>query len=372
MFTDIHEKISFSDAINKAQSKTKSDTIDSLEKVSRKMKLNFEDYLSLVSPSADDFLEDMAYYSKKITEDRFGKTIQFFMPLYLSNECRSSCMYCGFSYENKIPRVTLSLEEIEREAKLIYNKGIRHVLILTGEDYSKTPVSFLFESILILKKYFSSISLEVYPLKIEEYSKLISVGADGLTLYQETYDKEVYAKVHKRGVKKDMGYRLSGPDRGGIAGFRRIGIGALLGLSDPLGEMFFLGLHAEYLIKTYWRSLVQVSFPRMRPTKSEFQINRIVSDREFLRFIFAIRLFQNDSPIALSTRERAELRDKLFGLGITTISAGSKTEPGGYSGSDALEQFSIEDKREMEEVVEKIRLLGIDPVLKDFDRAILG
>ncbi len=372
MFPDIHEKFSFSFAVNEIKSKSLADVRRALEKTASRVNLDFEDYLALASPSADGFLEEMAVYSKKITEDRFGKTMQFFMPLYLSNECRSSCLYCGFSFENKIPRITLTFEEIEKEAKLIYEKGIRHILILTGEDYSKTPVSFLSDCIQILRKYFSSISIEVYPLETEDYSRLISSGADGLTLYQETYDRDVYSKVHIRGVKKNMNYRLSGPDRGGVAGFRRIGIGALLGLSDPLGEMFFLGLHAEYLTKNYWRSLIQISLPRMKPTKSEFQINRIVSDREFLRFIFAIRLFLKDSPIALSTREKAEFRDKLFGLGVTTISAGSKTEPGGYSGIDSLEQFSVEDKREFEEVIQKIQAMGIDPILKDFDRAILN
>ncbi|MBK8393898.1 MAG: 2-iminoacetate synthase ThiH [Leptospiraceae bacterium] len=361
----------FSKSIDIVNAKSKKDVEITLTRLIHSEKLDFSDFISLISPSADFYLEEMASFSKEITEERFGKTILMYMPMYLSNECRSSCLYCGFSFENKIRRKTLSFEEIRLEAEIISQKGIRHILILTGEDYSKTPISYLISSVKILKEYFHSVSIEVYPMDTEDYAQLIDAGVDGLALYQETYDSETYKKYHLRGVKKDMNYRLNGPDRGGIAGFRKIGIGALLGLSNPIGEMYFLGLHATYLLKEYWRTSLQVSLPRMRPTVSDFHQVIPVSDREFLRFIFAIRLYFKDAGIVLSTRENEKLRNNLLGLGITSMSAESKTEPGGYSGSGALEQFETEDKRNVQDVMRYIREKGYDPVLKDFDSSIV-
>lgn len=371
VFLETFTQFEFSKSIELVKSKSKQDVEIALSKIIRSEKLEFNDYISLISPQADYYLEEMATISKEITEERFGKTILMYMPMYLSNECRSSCLYCGFSFENKIKRKTLSFDEIRQEAKIISGKGIQHLLILTGEDYSKTPLSYLVESVKILKEYFSSISIEIYPMDTEDYLQLIDAGVDGLALYQETYDSKTYQKYHLRGIKKNMNYRLNGPDRGGIAGFRKIGIGALLGLSDPLGEMFFLGLHTSHLLKEYWKTSIQISLPRMRPAEGDFHEVISVSDREFLRFIFAIRLFFKDVGIVLSTRENKKLRNNLIGLGITTMSAESKTEPGGYSGSGALEQFETEDKRSLKEVMSSIKQKGYDPVLKDFDSALM-
>ena len=334
--------------------------------------LDFEDYLSLVSPEAQYFLEEMATLAAQFTKERFGNTIQIYVPLYLSNECRSSCLYCGFSFENKIPRTTLNQVQLRKEAEILSSKGYQHILILTGEDYSKTPITYIRDSILILREYFSSLSIEIYPLDIPDYKIFIESGADGLALYQETYDKEIYKKYHIRGVKKNMEYRLNGPDRGGIAGFRKLGIGALLGLSNPLGEMYFLGLHASHLFKNYWRSQIQISLPRMRPAEGDFSGVIPVPDRDFVRYLLALRLHFPDLGLVLSTRESPSLRDNLIGLGITQMSAGSKTEPGGYQGVDALEQFQTEDKRSLHELMDVVRKKGYDPVLKDFDRAILA
>ncbi len=370
MFLDTFSKFDFHKSIAEVKSKSKQDAEITLSRAVNGERLEFTDYLSLISPSADLFLEEMALLSKEITEERFGKTIQLYMPMYLSNECRSSCLYCGFSFENKIARKTLNSNEIRKEAEILSAKGIEHLLILTGEDYSKTPLSYLIDSVKILKEYFSSVSIEIYPMDTSDYLQLIEAGVDGLALYQETYDRETYRKYHLRGVKKDMDYRLNGPDRGGLAEFRKIGIGALLGLSDPLGEMFFLGLHASHLLKEYWKTSLQVSLPRMRPAKGDFHSVIPVSDREFLRFIFAIRIYFKDMGIVLSTRESARLRNNLIGLGITTMSAESKTEPGGYSESGALEQFETEDKRSLIDVIRYIKEKGYDAVLKDFDTAL--
>jgi 2-iminoacetate synthase len=369
LFLDLFEKIKFKDCITEIKEVSKSEVESTLHIISGNGKLNFKDYLALLSPNADIYLEDIANYSKKITLERFGKTILMYQPLYLSNECRSSCSYCGYSFENKIPRKTLSEIELVDESEILLKKGIRHILLLTGEDYSKTPISYISSAIKLLSKNFSSISIEIYPMEVEDYKLLIDSGADGLTLYQETYDEFRYKEVHTRGVKKDMKFRLNGPDRGGLAGFRKIGIGALLGLSDPLGEMYMLGLHAQHLIKSYWKSFIQVSLPRMRKAEGDFSKIIPVKDKEFVRFLFALRIYFRDIGLVLSTRETPFLRDNLIGLGITQMSAGSKTEPGGYQGMPTLRQFEIEDKRSLEEVVLQIQRKGFDPIFKDFDRA---
>ncbi len=369
-FLEIFQSLDFKEEILHIQQKTFRDVLKALSNALYK-RMNFEDYLALVSPSADMYLEELAQLSSQITLERFGKTILLYMPLYLSNECRSSCLYCGFSFENKIPRKTLTEAELIKEAEIIHSKGIEHVLLLTGEDYSKTPLKKIVESVKILKEYFSSVSIEIYPMNEEDYKQIIEAGADGLTLYQETYDTEAYRKYHIRGVKKNMNYRLEGPDRGGKAGFRKIGVGALLGLSHPLGEMSFLGRHVQYLMKTYWRSQILVSLPRFRPAEGNFEVNYKVSIREFLRYIFALRIYFRDIGVVLSTRENPNLRDNLIGLGITQMSAESKTEPGGYQGMETLEQFETEDKRTLAEVIKVIQKKGFEPVLKDFDKCIV-
>ena len=371
MFLDLFNQFDFRSSISEVKSKTKLEVEIALSKAVNGERLEFIDYLSLISPNANFYLEEMATLSKEITQERFGKTIQLYMPMYLSNECRSSCLYCGFSFENKIPRKTLNENEIRKEAEILSKKGIQHLLILTGEDYSKTPLSYLTDSVKILKEYFSSVSIEIYPMDTTDYLQLIQAGVDGLALYQETYDRDTYRKYHLRGVKKDMDYRLNGPDRGGLAEFRKIGIGALLGLADPLGEMFFLGLHASHLLEKYWKTSFQISLPRMRPAKGDFHSVVPVSDREFARFLFAMRIYFMDIGIVLSTRESVSLRNNLIGLGITTMSAESKTEPGGYSESGELEQFETEDKRSLIDVMRFIREKGYYPVLKDFDNAIV-
>jgi 2-iminoacetate synthase len=370
-FLNIFHSIEFQNAIDEIHSKEKRDVEIALHNSYLK-RLEWGDYLALISPQADLYLEEMANISKEITLERFGKTIQIYVPLYLSNECRSSCLYCGFSFENKIKRITLTEPQIRKEAEILSKKGYRHILILTGEDYSKTPIEYIMKSVEVLREYFSSISIEIYPLDTEDYKKIIASGSDGLALYQETYDKEIYKMYHIRGVKKNMEYRLDAPDRGGTAGFRRIGIGALLGLSNPLGEMYYLGLHASHLLKNFWKSQIQISLPRMRPAEGDFSDITPVTDREFVRFITAIRIYFRDVGIILSTRESPRFRDNLVGLGVTQMSAGSKTEPGGYQGVKALEQFQTEDKRTLEEIQEMIRKKGFDPVLKDYDRAILN
>ena len=370
MFTELFDKVGFSQSVEQVLSQKQADVTTALQRALQGTSLRFQDYLALVSPSAAPFLEEMAALARNITLQRFGRTVQLFTPLYLSNECRSSCTYCGFSFENKIARKTLDLSELEKEAQFLAAKGLKHILLLTGEDYSKTPVSYIAEAVTVLQRYFPSVSIEIYPLSLEKYQELLATGVEGLVLYQETYDTATYTKYHLRGMKKNMEYRLLGPDRGGQVGFRRLGLGALLGLSIPEGEMYFLGMHIQYLYKKYWKTQLQASLPRMRPAEGDFSSIIPVDDPKFLQFLFALRITFPDLGLVLSTRENPSLRDNLLGLGITSMSAGSKTDPGGYTNSGELKQFEIEDTRSFEEVVGMIRKKGYDPVCKDFDLAL--
>lgn len=330
-----------------------------------------DDIYPLFSPAADGFLEEMARRSASITRQRFGNTIQLYAPLYISNECSNACAYCGFSSQNDIARVTLTMDQRAAEAAALRAMGFRHALLLTGEDRKAVPPEDIAATVREFKKIFSSVSIEVYPMEEGEYSLMIDSGADGLTLYQETYDRTVYSDVHPSGKKRDFEYRLGGPDRGGAAGFRRIGIGALLGLADWRVDGFFTAIHALYLSKKYWRSQINLSFPRMRQAQGGFKPLIEVDDRALAHLICAARIILPDSGLALSTREPAELRDNILPLGITMMSAGSKTDPGGYTGKlHAVGQFDIEDIRTPAEISNVLKAKGFDPVWKDWDRGL--
>lgn len=324
-----------------------------------------EDFARLVSPAADEHLEAMAELARDITRRRFGRTMQLYAPLYLSNECTSICTYCGFSHDHDIKRLTLNADSAEREADLLHAQGIRHILLLTGESYRHTPLSYLKEIIQRLSLKFPSISIEVYPLKESEYTELRGVGLDGLTVYQETYDPERYGRVHLRGMKKRMQFRLDCPDRGGRAGLRRIAVGALLGLSDPVADTFLAALHARYLLKHYWQTQVGISLPRLRPA-AEVNALPLIPDRMYARLLCALRILLPDVALYLSTREAPRMRDAFAGICITHMSAGSRTEPGGYSGQESTGQFEIEDVRPIPEIAHMLSEQSIEPVLVDW------
>ncbi len=332
----------------------------------RKEKRNEFDYLNLLSPRAHQFIEEMARESHALTIQYFGKTIQLYIPLYVSDYCTNYCIYCGFSALNEIKRKKLSLDEVEENAKEIAKTGIKHIIFLTGEAPEVTPLSYLVDVAKILSKYFSSISVEIYPLEVEEYKKLIEAKVDGLTVYQETYDREIYDNVHLRGRKKDYYYRLETPERGCIAGFRRVSIGALYGLANPVKDAFFCGLHAKYLQDKYLDTEISVSFPRLNPAEGHFTPKYTLSDKSFVQFILALRLFLPRCGITISTRERKEMRDNLIGLGITRMSAGSKTNVGGYLKESRLKQFEICDDRSVDEIEKVIISKGYEPIFKDW------
>ena len=332
-----------------------------------KPELSSQDFLALLSPKAAILLEEMAQVAHRLTVRHFGWTIQLYTPLYLANFCVNNCIYCGFNAANDIPRRQLSLSEVELEARVIAETGLQHLLILTGESPQHSSVSYIKECVSILRKYFSSISIEIHPLSREEYRELITAGVDGLTIYQEVYDEAVYHRLHPEGPKRDYQFRLETPERAGQAGIRAINIGALLGLNNWRNEVFLAGVHAAYLQKKFSDIEISVSFPRVRPQYGDFQPEFPVSDHDLIQGILALRLFLPRAGITISTRESVYLRDNLIRLGVTKMSAGSSTVIGGHTDAgDDIGQFEVSDRRTVAEMRTAISNLGYKPVLKDW------
>ncbi len=323
---------------------------------------------SLLSPAADSSLEEIARGAQRVTERRFGRVISLYAPLYLSSSCSNSCLYCSFKAGNEIDRTTLSPEQVEGEGRWLREQGFRHILLVSGEDQRAVSMDYLREVVTRLRAIFDSISIEIYPMETEEYTQLANDGVDGLTVYQETYNKGRYAEVHRGGRKRDYRWRLETPERGGEAGYRRSGIGALLGLSDRRVEAVFLALHARYLMKRFWRTQVTISFPRLRPAVGGYAPPEPVSDRDLVHMLTALRLLFPDAGLLLSTREPADFRNNMIPLGVTSMSAGSRTSPGGYTLSSGSEgQFEISDHRTPAEMAEVLQGMGYEPVWKDWD-----
>jgi 2-iminoacetate synthase len=329
-----------------------------------------EDFAALLSPAAAARVEDLATASHRLTVSRFGRTMRMYAPLYLSNECLTTCAYCGFARELPIARKTLTPDETLAEARHLLHQGFRSILLLTGEHERLTGVGFLEDRIRLLAREVPQLSIEVQVWSEEEYRRLAEAGCEGVVIYQETYHPETYAKVHLAGRKRHERWRLLGPERAARAGMRRIGIGALSGLHDDWRyEAICVAAHARFLQRHYWRSQVSVSVPRMRPSAAGFQPTTLLSDRELVQLVCALRLALPDAGLVLSARERPELRDGLFRIGITHTSAGSHTEPGGYEQPrEATEQFEVADLRSPPEVAETLRALGYDPVWEDWAR----
>ena len=331
-------------------------------------KKSIMDFLNLISPAAEPYLEVMANMSHQITQQRFGKTIQLYAPLYLSNECQNICTYCGFSMDNKIKRKTLNNSEIIVEAMALKEMGINHVLLVSGEANKTVEIQYFLNAIRILKPYFANISIEVQPLLQEEYEQLHQAGVHSVLLYQETYHEDVYKEYHPKGKKSNFNFRLDTPDRIGKAGIHKIGLGVLLGLENWRVDSFFNAIHLNYLQQRYWQTKYSVSFPRLRPAEGIIEPNFIMEDRHLLQLICAYRIWNPDLEISISTRESENFRNHIISLGATSMSAASKTNPGGYAvDPQSLEQFEISDERSMEEIRRQIQLKGYDPVMKDWD-----
>ena len=352
-------------------------------------------FTALLAPLDDARLEALAAESAAVTRRNFGKAIRLFAPLYLSNECINNCAYCGFSRDNAILRVTLDVAAVVREARHLAAEGFRHVLLVAGEHPKFVSNGYMEACVRALVPEIPSVSLEVAPMEVPDYARLTAAGAEGLVVYQETYDREVYAEMHTAGPKKDFDWRLACPERAYEAGFRRIGIGALFGLSEWRREATALALHLEYLLRRCWRAQFTVSLPRLRPCAGSFEPRHRLDDRALVQLVCALRVCFPQVGIVLSTRESAALRDSLIPLGVTLISAGSHTEPGGYTGAGredlhltvkgravdagalaadagATGQFEIADERSAAQVATMLRAGGLEPVWKDWDAAILA
>lgn len=362
-FSEIIQNYNWSEITDQIYSKT---TID-VENALAKSNINIEDFKALISPAAAPYLEIMAQKSHLRTVQRFGKVIQLYIPLYLSNECTNHCTYCGFNHENDIQRKTLTIDEVLDEVKVIKTFGYEHVLLVTGESPKKVGLSYLKEVIKAIKPFFSLISIEIQPLEQNEYAELHELGLNTVYVYQETYNKSRYSIYHPKGKKADFDYRIDTPERIGEASIHRIGIGALLGLEDWRTESFFVATHLNYLKKKYWKSKFSISFPRLRPHAGAFQPNVVMTDKELVQLITSYRILDEYVELSVSVRESQKFRNNIIKLGITSISAGSKTEPGGYSSKElALEQFEVHDNRTPSEFAEVIKKQGYEPVWKDW------
>jgi 2-iminoacetate synthase len=363
-----------------------------------KTKLSLTDFAHLISPAGASWVELLGQRARHLTQQRFGKVIRLFAPLYLSNECINNCKYCGFSRDNPILRVTLSMQDVCAEAQALVAHGFRNLLLVSGEHPKFVSDAYLRDCVGALHELTPAISLEIGPMEAAGYRPLVQAGAEGLVVYQETYDRAVYDEMHTAGPKRNFDWRLETPERAYAAGFRRLGIGALYGLADWRYEALCVAAHAAYLLRNCWKASLTISLPRLRPCAGEFQPLTRMSDREMVQLVCAFRLMFPDIGLVLSTRESPKLRDGLIPLGITLMSAGSHTEPGGYTGAGksrlhhtergrivelgaseyagagppvrATEQFNIADERSPSEVAERIRHLGYEPVWKDWEAAL--
>lgn len=364
----------------------------------RRSALTLPDFAALISPAAGADLEELCHRSRALTVQRFGRVIRLFAPLYLSNECINNCKYCGFSRDNPILRVTLSLADVLQEVRLLKEQGFRNILLVSGEHPKFVSNHYLRDCVAAVHAEVPGVSLEVGPMEMADYQPLVAAGADGLVVYQETYDRSIYEAMHTAGPKRNFDWRLETAERAYAAGFRRLGIGALYGLADWRAEAISVAAHAACLLRHCWKAQVTVSLPRLRPCAGEFEPLTHLGDRELVQLICAFRLFLPDVGLVLSTREPAKLRNGLIPLGITLLSAGSHTEPGGYTGaghdrihltergrivelaagssewagrSSATGQFEIADDRSPEEMAAVISRLGYEPVWKDWDAALV-
>ncbi len=334
--------------------------------------VDLEDFAALLSPAAAPFLEDMAQASHQNTVERFGRTMRLYAPLYLSNACANVCTYCGFSAHNKIRRKVLGDAEILADARVLRSHGFDSVLLVTGET-GRVGLEYLSNSLRLLRPHFSGLWIEVQPLPEGDYAALAGEGLSAVMVYQETYDPGAYARNHLSGPKADIAWRLETPDRLGRAGIKKVGLGALFGLSDWRADAWYTGLHLRHVETVHWRMKTSVSFPRLRPHEGAELAVTPFNERDLVQATCAFRLLSPEAELSLSTRESEAFRNRAFRLGFTAMSAGSRTNPGGYaSAPESLEQFEIDDARSPAEVAAFLRSQGYEPVWKDWDRAYDG
>jgi 2-iminoacetate synthase len=364
-FLDVWRSHDFGDVARRVASKTRADVRRALNRP--RGSVDLEDFAALLSPAAGPFLEDMAQASHQYTVARFGRTMRLFAPLYLSNACANVCTYCGFSAHNRIRRKVLDDAEILAEAAVLRSHGFDHVLLVTGET-GRVGREYLSHALKILRPQFSGLWIEVQPLPEEDYAALAGDGLSAVLVYQETYDEAAYRRNHLSGPKSDMAWRLGTPDRLGRAGIKKVGLGALFGLSDWRADAWFTGLHLRHVETTHWRTRTAVSFPRLRPHEGGDLPVTPFGERELVQAACAFRLLSPEAELSLSTRESEAFRNRAFPLGFTSMSAGSRTNPGGYaSAPDSLEQFEVDDGRSPAQVAAFLRSRGYEAVWKDWD-----
>jgi 2-iminoacetate synthase len=369
-FIDTWARHDFGDVARKVASRTPADVRRALGRA--RGSLDMDDFAALLSPAAAPFLEDMAQAARQATVERFGRTMRLFAPLYLSNACANVCTYCGFSAHNRIRRKVLSDAEILAEAGALRAHGFDSVLLVTGET-TRVGRDYLANALRLLRPHFSGLWIEVQPLPEEDYSALAEGGMSAVLVYQETYDPAAYARHHLSGTKADIAWRLGTPDRLGRAGVKRVGLGALYGLSDWRADAWFTGLHLRHVETVHWRTKTSVSFPRLRPHEGADIPVTPFGERDLVQAACAFRLLSPGAELSLSTRESEAFRNQAFRLGFTSMSAGSRTNPGGYASEpESLEQFEIDDARSPAQVAAFLRSQGYEPVWKDWDSAYDG
>lgn len=369
-FADLISEFDWDETIGLVEKSTEEDVRRALLKARiGKKALSPGEFAALISPAAYPFLEEMATRANRITSERFGKTISLYIPMYVGNACTNKCVYCGFNHDNPFERTVLTQEEIARECEAIKKLGpFENLLIVAGEYPALCGVDYLEQTLTTCRPYFHNLTIEVQPMRSADYSRLTRSGLNGVVCFQETYNKKAYKKYHPHGMKSHFDWRLNGYDRMGEAGVHKIGMGALLGLEDWRAEAVMMARHLRYLQKKYWKSRYSVNFPRLRPSESGFKPNFDVRDKDLALLTVAFRLFDKDIDISFSTRETPSFRDNMMKLGVTSMSAGSKTDPGGYAvNPESLEQFEVSDDRSPSNVEEAIRNAGMQPVWKDWD-----
>lgn len=364
-FTKLFDTYNWEETSKSIYAKTSAD----VELALSHSKRTLEDFKALISPAAAPYLEQMARLSQQLTRKRFGNVIQLYVPLYLSNECNNICTYCGFSFDNKVKRKTLSPMEIMQEVAVLKAMNYDHVLLVTGEANQSVHTDYFKKVLELIRPHFANISMEVQPLDVADYQELSPYGLHTVLVYQETYHRADYKKHHPKGKKSNFEYRLETPDRLGEAGIHKMGLGVLIGLEDWRTDSFFTALHLSYLEKKYWRSKYSLSFPRLRPFSGGLEPKVEMNDRELVQLICAYRLFNEELELSISTRETEIFRDHIVNFGITAMSAGSKTNPGGYAvAPESLEQFEISDERSPEIIAGMLRQKGYEPVWKDWEK----
>ena len=366
MFSDELLNYGWEDTTRRIMSKRTADVEAALGKES----LDIDDVMALVSPAASPYLEQMALLSRRYTRQRFGKVISMYIPMYITNSCTNSCVYCGFNRHNKFPRVILAPGQIEDECRAIRRMGpFENLLLVTGENPRAAGTDYLETALRVCRPYFNNLSMEVMPLPSDDYLRLTKSGLNGVVCFQETYNRTNYKKYHPAGMKSDFEWRVNGFDRMGQAGLHKIGMGVLIGLEDWRTDVTMMAIPLQYLRQHYWRTRYSVNFPRMRPSEGHFQPNVVMTDRELAQLTFAFRIFDHDVDISFSTRENAVFRNNIASLGATSMSAGSKTDPGGYhTYPQSLEQFAVSDERTPVQVEADLKKAGCEVVWKDWDK----